>query len=118
MSVMSIPPEVVQSAPLSDATRLPAWARDVLSLVTKASAEGKTVRLNTVVETLTPAQVAERLGVSRATVSRRIAAGEIATIKVGNRHRIPMAEYHRFRQALMESVVTHYAHDIEDDLLG
>ncbi|MCL2467868.1 MAG: helix-turn-helix domain-containing protein [Micrococcales bacterium] len=53
---------------------------------------------------------------SRATVSRRIAAGEIATIKVGNRHRIPVAEYQRFRRDLMRKVTAYYADDIEDDL--
>lgn len=118
MSIMSIPPDVVRSAPLRDSGGLPGWARDVLSFVTEASAEGETVQLNAVVETLTPAQVAEHLGISRATVSRRIAAGEISAIKVGNRHRIPMAEYERFRRTLMQSMAAHFAVDIEADLRG
>ncbi|MCL2849055.1 MAG: helix-turn-helix domain-containing protein [Micrococcales bacterium] len=116
MSILSIPPDVVQSAPLHGTDVLPRWAKDVLAAVTEASARGETVRLDSTVETLTPAQTAERLGLSRATVSRRIAAGEIATIKVGNRHRIPVTEYQRFRRDLMRKVTAYYADDIEDDL--
>jgi len=116
MSIMSIPPDVVRSAPLRDTHVLPGWARDVLAAVTEASARGETVRLDSTVETLTPAQVAEHLGLSRATVSRRIATGEIATIKVGNRHRIPVTEYQRFRRDLMRQVAAHYADDITDGI--
>jgi len=116
MSIMSIPPDVVRSAPLRDTSVLPQWARDVLAAVVEAGAKGETVKLNTTVETLTPAEAAERLGLSRATVARRIAAGEIATMKVGNRHRIPVAEFARFQRDLMREVASHYADDIEHDL--
>lgn len=76
------------------------------------------MQLNAVLEALTPAEVATRLGISQATVLRRIKSGEIHAVKVGNRHRIPIMEYHRFRRSLMQSMVDHYANDIEDDLLG
>ncbi|MGH3439411.1 MAG: helix-turn-helix domain-containing protein [Sciscionella sp.] len=56
------------------------------------------------------------LNISRATVSRRIAAGQIRTIKVGNRHRIPEPEFERFRDSFMQAMVDHYADDIEADL--
>jgi excisionase family DNA binding protein len=118
MSIMSVSPDAVRSAPLDGAATLPAWARDVLTFVSRAGADGDTVELNAKPATMTPAQAAERLGISRATVSRRIAAGEIRTIKVGNRHRIPVAEYERFRLALLTSMAAHYAADIEADLLG
>ncbi len=113
---MSIPPEVVRSAPLRDTSVLPKWARDVLAAVSEASAKGETVKLDATIETMTPAEAAERLGLSRATVSRRIAAGEISTMKVGNRHRIPVSEVMRFHRELMREVALHYADDIDDDL--
>jgi excisionase family DNA binding protein len=116
MNIMSIPPDVVRSAPLRGVDVLPRWAQDVLVAVVEAGARGETVRLDSTVETLTPAQAAERLGLSRATVSRRIAAGEIRTIKVGNRHRIPVTEFQRFRRDLMRQVTAYYADDIEQDL--
>jgi excisionase family DNA binding protein len=118
VSTLLIPPEVVRSTPLGADSALPPWARDVLAFVSRASAEGETVELNAKVQTMTPAQAAERLGISRATVSRRIAQGEIRTMKVGNRHRIPVAEYERFRRALLASMTAHYAADIEADLVG
>jgi len=116
MSMLSISPDVVRLAPLREGGKLPPWAHDVLAFVSRASAGGETVELNAKVETMTPAQVADRIGISRATVSRRIADGSIRTIKVGNRHRIPATEYERFRRELMRSVVEHYADDIEADL--
>jgi len=117
MSNLTISPDRVNGTSAVATQSLPAWAQDVLTFVSQASAEGETVELNTRVETLTPAQVANRLGISRATVSRRIADGDIRTIKVGNRHRIPVAEYARYRQELLTMVVSHYADDIETDLL-
>jgi excisionase family DNA binding protein len=118
MSTLSITPSAVQSAPVQGADALPAWARDVLSFVSQAGASGQTVELNSKVETLTPAQMADRIGISRATVARRIADGQIKVIKVGNRNRIPIAEYERFHDALMQEMVNHYADDIERDLFG
>lgn len=59
-----------------------------------------------------------RLGLSTSTVSRRIKAGEIRTIKVGNRHRVPLSEYEAFRRRLMGQIVEHYADDLEADLVG
>ncbi|MDR1077688.1 MAG: excisionase family DNA-binding protein [Propionibacteriaceae bacterium] len=118
MSSLLISPDAVRSAPLGEDVALPVWARDVLAFVSRAGAGGETVELNAKVETLTPAQAAERLGLSRATISRRIADGQLRAIKVGNRHRIPVTEYDRFRRSLLASMSQHYAADIETDLLG
>jgi excisionase family DNA binding protein len=118
MSTLSITPSAVQSAPVQGTDALPAWARDVLAFVSRASASGQTVELNSKVETLTPAQMADRIGISRATVARRIADGHIKVIKVGNRNRIPIAEFERFERQLMTEIVDYYADDIERDLFG
>lgn len=118
MAELTIHAADVRTQPVADAQALPGWAREVLAFVVRAGEAGQEVRLDARVETLTPAEVADRLGISRATVSRRIAAGEISTIKVGNRHRIPLAEFDRYRRELHRQVAEHYADDVEADLFG
>ena len=87
-------------------------------IVREAAEEGRAISVSTRAKTLTPAEVADRIGVSQATISRRIADGQIRAIQVGNRHRIPLAEDDRFRKELMRSVADHDAADIEVDLFG
>lgn len=115
---MTIAPDEVARTPVTDAEDLPDWAATLLSLVAEAARAGETVEVHTRVRTMTPSEVAHRLGLSTSTVSRRIKAGQIRSIKVGNRHRIPVSEYDAFRRALMDQLVDHYADDIEADLVG
>ena len=118
MTELTIAPDQVAGTPLADTQELPEWASTLLELVSEAARSGETVEIHTRVQTMTPAEAAKRLGLSTSTVSRRIKAGEIRTIKVGNRHRIPIPEYDAFRGRLMSQMVAHYADDIEADLLG
>lgn len=118
MTELTIAPDQVAQTPLADTEELPEWATTLLQLVSEAARAGETVEVHTRVQTMTPSEVAERLGLSTSTVSRRIKAGEIRTIKVGNRHRIPVPEYDAFRRSLMTQMVDHYADDIEADLVG
>lgn len=60
---------------------------------------------------MTPAQVAESIGVSRATIMRRILAGEIRTERRGNRHRVPLDEVERFRHAYVREMAADLAVD-------
>jgi len=60
---------------------------------------------------MTPAQMAESIGVSRATIMRRIIAGEIRTDRKGNRHRIPLSEVERFRHIYVREMATDLAVD-------
>lgn len=119
---MTIAPDQVARTPLADSEDLPEWATTLLQLVTEAARAGEIVEIHTHVQTMTPSEVAKRLGISTSTVSRRIKAGEIRTLKVGNRHRIPIREYDAFRRSLMDQMVDHYADDLaadlEDDLVG
>ncbi|MEZ3161826.1 helix-turn-helix domain-containing protein [Microbacterium sp. BWT-B31] len=55
----------------------PAWLDQVAAYLQRAAAEGKTVTLTAKRRMLTPEQVADALGVSRPTISRRIKAGEL-----------------------------------------
>ncbi len=76
------------------------WAR-VRVFLDSAKKRGEVVDFSTRVELLTPAQVAKRLGMSRYTVLRRIADGDIKAAKVGTHHRIPSSEYERYNRELM-----------------
>ncbi len=118
MTELTIAPDQVVRTPVEKDAELPEWAVSLLQVVSEAARAGELVEVHTRVQTLTPREVAARLGLSTSTVSRRIKAGEIHTIKVGNRHRIPMSEYEAFRKRLMGQIVEHYADDLEADLVG
>lgn len=118
MTELTIAPDQVARTPLGGTEGLPEWADGLLQFISEAARAGETVEIRTSVPTMTPPEVAERLGISTSTVSRRIKAGEIRTIKVGNRHRVPLTEYEAFRRSLMDQIVGHYADDIEADLGG
>jgi excisionase family DNA binding protein len=48
--------------------------------------------------------VAKQLGVSRPTIARRIKVGELKAVEVGNRNRVPTAEFKRFRDAYLHEL--------------
>jgi excisionase family DNA binding protein len=83
-----------------------------------AKERGEVVDFVARVELLTPAEVARRLGMSRSTVLRRIADGDIGATKVGTHHRIPLAEYERYSRELMHRMAEASAADIETELFG
>ena len=93
------------------------WAR-VRAFLDSARKRGEVVDFSTRVELLTPAEVAKRLGMSRSTVLRRIADGDIQAIKVGTHHRIPLNEYERYSRELVRRMAEASAADIEAELLG
>ena len=110
-----ITPEDVRAAQDRPSVQ-PAWLNQIASYVQRAAAEGELVTLTTKRRMLTPAQVADRTGMSRSTISRKIASGELHAIKVGNRNRIPYEEYLRFWQATMGELVEATADDLRADL--
>ena len=83
-----------------------------------AKENGELVQLTSRLEMLTPAEVAKRLGMSRSTVLRRIASGELEAIKVGSHHRVPLAEFERYSRELMRRMAEASAEDIGTELLG
>lgn len=103
--------------PHFDTAAHPQWAA-IQRFLSEAAASGEVVELSTRLETMSPAQAADRLNLSRSTISRRIARGEIHTIRVGNRHKITEREFERFRRSLMQEMADPYADDIETDLLA
>lgn len=83
----------------------------VLAFLREAEKVGASVELSAEAPFLTPEQVAKQLGVSRPTISRRIKAGELKVIKVGNRNRIPIAEFERFRDSYLDKLASALAND-------
>ena len=67
---------------------------------------------------MTPTQVAEAMGVSRSTIARRISAGEIRAVKIGNRNLIPHEEFERVWRAAMGDVVELIREELRVDLFG
>jgi len=110
--VMTLAPEAVRGSAAGDSV----WERALIEFVRDASTQGKTVIVSTEVKTLTPDQVARGLNVSRSTVSRRIADGTIASVKIGNRHHVPYPEYRRLWDETMTRVADASIDDIEAEL--
>ena len=114
---LTINPEDVRASTRDTGPR-PAWLEEVAAYVQRAAAEGATVTLTSKQRMLTPEQVAEAMGVSRSTISRKIKAGEIHAVKVGNRNRVPYEEFERFWDATMTNVAVLVSDDIEAELFG
>lgn len=95
----------------------PEWAK-IADYLQAAAAAGEVVHLSARPEMLTPAEAAVRLGMSRSTIARRIASGEIKAVKVGSHHRIPIREFERFHDAVMGAMISDISDDLEVDLDG
>lgn len=85
--------------------------KSVLAFLREAEEVGASVELSAEAPFLTPEQVAKQLGISRPTISRRIKAGELKAVKVGNRNRVPIAEFERFREAYLDELASVLAND-------
>jgi len=111
--VLTLGPEALRSA----SARSP-WETALITFVREAAEQGQTVIVSTEERLLTPDEVARGLMMSRSTVSRKIAAGHIRSVKIGNRHRIPYQEYRRVWEETMRTVAQESAPDIEADLFA
>lgn len=94
------------------------WLSAIQGYVRRAREAGEVVNLRSHPEFLSPEVAGRRLGMSRSTVIRKIAAGDIRALKVGNRHRIPVREFESYRDKLMAAMITATSDDIESDLYG
>lgn len=117
LTSLTINPEDVRTSAAAAGERT-SWLEQVAAYVQRAAAEGETVTLTAKRRMMTPEQVAETMGVSRSTISRKIKAGELCAVKVGNRNRIPFEEFERFWRQTMGDMVELVRDDIEVDLFG
>lgn len=106
-------PLTINPAHLSDGD----W-ESIRAFLDAAKERGEVVDFSARVELLTPAQVAKRLGMSRTTVLRRIADGDLKATKVGTHHRVPLAEFERYSRELVRRMAEVSAEDIEAELFG
>lgn len=106
-------PLTINPAHLSDGD----W-ETIRAFLNAARDRGEVVEFSSRVELLTPAEVAKRLGMSRSTVLRRIADGDLKATKVGSHHRIPLVEFERYSHELMRRMAEASAVDIEAELFG
>lgn len=81
------------------------------SIIREHLAAGEHARVTFEQPSVTPEQMAESIGVSRATIMRRILAGEIHSTRRGNRHRIPVSEVERFRHSYVREMAVDLAAD-------
>lgn len=115
-STLTIDPEDVRRG--ADTAGRRAWLERMADYVERAAADGESVTLTSKPRMMTPEEVADALGVSRPTISRKIKAGEIRAIKVGNRNRIPYDEFRRYWSQTMGDLVELVREDLEEDLFG
>jgi len=115
---MSVPVLTLQPDALQADSDHSIWEDALLAVVREAVRSGQTVLVSVEPRLFTPEQAARQLMVSRSTISRRIANGEIQAVKVGNRHRIPYSEVRRVWDEQMNIVARASAVDIEKDLFG
>ena len=113
--LVTIDPDEIHGSgnPLSEA-----WARALVERVREAAAAGQTVTVSAEDTMLTPEQVGRRMNMHRSTIVRRILSGDIQAVKVGNRHRIPYAEFDRFRTQVLDDLARESAPDVEAELFG
>jgi len=95
---------------------LPGWAKTLVDRVREAAASGQTVTVTAEERMLTPEQMARRLGIHRSTITRKILAGEIRALRVGNRHRVPYSEFLRYREDMLDRITRASAPDVDAEL--
>jgi excisionase family DNA binding protein len=94
------------------------WVEELVAFARAAGKSGRTVTVSARPKMLTPAEVAAKLNMSRSTVSRKIAAGEIRSVMVGSHHRISYEEFRRVWEKQMSDMMELVAPDIEAELFG
>jgi excisionase family DNA binding protein len=104
---LTVTPQMVALNPSDESD----WARAVGAFVRRATSAGLVVQMAAVERFYTPAQAATSLGVSKATVHRRILDGTINASQNGTRYRIREAEVDAYRNFLMRQAAEATAND-------
>jgi excisionase family DNA binding protein len=102
---LTVKPDEIARRPIEE------WPPALINYIRTAAEAGEVLTLSAHLETMSPADVADRIGVSRPTIARRIASGEIKAIRVGNRNRIPVAEFERFRASYVQELAADLSND-------
>ncbi|MDR0481716.1 MAG: helix-turn-helix domain-containing protein [Cellulomonadaceae bacterium] len=114
---MAMPDITLNPDQVSD-DMLPSWLRTFADYIKQAAASGKTITIASEERLLTPEQVAQRMGVHRSTISRRIKDGELKATKIGGRNKITYAEFRRYQDTVLDNMVMVVGPDLEEELFG
>lgn len=87
------------------------WREDLVKRIVDELDSGKIVTIEVKTPTMSPKQVADELGLSRTTVLRKIASGELRASKRGNRNVIAVADFERFRAGYIRDLGQAFADD-------
>ncbi|MDR0483564.1 MAG: helix-turn-helix domain-containing protein [Cellulomonadaceae bacterium] len=90
----------------------------VLSFIRNRLAAGERVQITATEPFMTPQEVAESIGASRAFVMQKLKSGALTSTRRGTRHRISESEVDRFRAALVSDHWAAVTPDVEDELFG
>jgi excisionase family DNA binding protein len=82
-------------------------------LVRQAAAAGRSVQVVPVQITYSPAEVARMVGVSKATVIRRIEKGDIRADRRGTYYRVPQPEVYSYSRRLADQLAGLVADDLD-----
>ena len=88
-----------------------AWRQELLNRIAAELDAGKTITIEVNTPTMTPQQVADELGLSRTTVLRKIGSGVLKASKQGNRNRVAVADFERFRDSYIRDLGQAFAQD-------
>ena len=87
-------------------------------MIARHVAAGDVVEVRIETPSLSPADAAQSLNVSRSAVQKWITQGKITAYRRGAYYRIPKAEVERFRAARIKSIIDDSYDEIVSDLFG
>ena len=106
---LTIVPEMVRVNDSRDSD----WMNAFWRIVRQEAAAGRSVQVVSVQASYTPAEVARMVGVSKATVIRRIEDGTVQAARRGTHYRIPEPEVYAYSRLLADRMASLVADDLD-----
>jgi len=106
---LTVVPEMVQVNDSRDSD----WMNAFWGIVRREAAAGRSVQVVPVQTSYTPAEVARMVGVSKATVIRRIEDGTVKATLRGTHYRIPEPEVYAYSRVLADRMASLVADDLD-----
>jgi excisionase family DNA binding protein len=107
--VLMVSPEMVRVNDSRDAD----WMTAFWSLVRQETAAGRSVQVVPTQVTYSPAEVGRMVGVSKATVIRRIEDGTVKAGRRGAHYRVPESEVYAYSRVLADRLASLVADDLD-----
>ena len=107
--VLTVSPEMVRINDSTDSD----WMKAFWSIVREEAAAGRSVQVVPSRVTYSPAEVSRMVGVSKATVLRRIEDGTIPADRHGTHYRIPESALYAYSRHLADQLATLVADDLD-----